>query len=137
MLNAFGVTHVIIGHSERRQYFNETDDSVNRKLEFALEGGLTPDRLRRRGVGRARSRTDRRRTAPPVHAGIQRDFGQEGGKADCIAYEPVWAIGTGKTATPQMAADAHAVIRHEAAKAFGDDFAAALAHTVWRQRKAG
>jgi triosephosphate isomerase (TIM) len=125
MLNAVGVTHVIIGHSERRQYFNETDDSVNRKLEYALESGLSPIVC----VGEVLEEREAGLTEDVLRRQCVRAFnGISARKAAklSIAYEPVWAIGTGKTATPQMAADAHAVIRHEAAKAFGDDFANAL-----------
>ena len=125
MLTDIGVTHVIIGHSERRQYFNETDDTVNRKLEFALEGGLTPIVC----VGEVLEEREAGLTEDVLRRQCMRAFnGISAKKAAklCVAYEPVWAIGTGKTATPQMASDAHAVIRHEAAKAFGDDFAAQL-----------
>ena len=125
MLNAIGVTHVILGHSERRQYFNETDDTVNRKLEYALESGLTPIVC----VGEVLEEREAGLTEDVLRRQCMRAFnGISARKAAkmTIAYEPVWAIGTGKTATPAMAADAHAVIRHEAAKAFGDDFAAAL-----------
>jgi len=125
MLLAIGCTHAIIGHSERRQYFNETDDTVNRKLEFALEGGLTPIVC----VGEVLEEREAGLTEDVLRRQCMRAFnGISAKKAAklCVAYEPVWAIGTGKTATPQMASDAHAVIRHEAAKAFGDDFAAQL-----------
>jgi len=125
MLNAIGVTHVILGHSERRQYFNETDDTVNRKLEYALESGLTPIVC----VGEVLEEREAGLTEDVLRRQCMRAFnGISARKAAkmTIAYEPVWAIGTGKTATPAMAADAHAVIRHEAAKAFGDEFAAAL-----------
>jgi len=125
MLNAIGVTHVIIGHSERRQYFNETDDTVNRKLELALESGLTPIVC----VGEVLEEREAGLTEDVLRRQCMRAFnGISARKAAklVIAYEPVWAIGTGKTATPQMASDAHAEIRHEAAKAFGDDFAANL-----------
>lgn len=125
MLLAVGATHVIIGHSERRQYFGETDDTVNLKLKIALEAGLTPIVC----VGevleeREANLTDdilRRQCLRAFHA-ISR---KKAGKL-VVAYEPVWAIGTGKTATPQMASDAHAIIRAEAGKAFGDEFAATL-----------
>jgi len=125
MLNAVGVTHVIIGHSERRQYFNETDDSVNRKLELALESGFTPIVC----VGEVLEEREAGLTEDVLRRQCMRAFnGISARKAAklVIAYEPVWAIGTGKTATPQMAADAHAEIRHEAGKAFGDEFAAQL-----------
>ena len=125
MLTAIDVTHVIIGHSERRQYFNETDDTVNRKLEIALESGLTPIVC----VGEVLEEREAGLTEDVLRLQCTRAFsGISGRKAAklAIAYEPVWAIGTGKTATPQMAADAHGVIRHEAAKAFGKEFAEGL-----------
>ena len=122
MLQAVGCTHVIIGHSERRQYFGETDDTVNHKLEKALEAGLTPilcigEVLEEREAGL----TDDilRRQCVGAFRGIS---GRKAAKL-VVAYEPVWAIGTGKTATPEMAADAHETTRGEIAKAFGDDFA--------------
>jgi triosephosphate isomerase len=125
MLSAIGVTHVIIGHSERRQYFNETDDTVNRKLKTALESGFTPivclgEVLEEREAGLTED-VLRRQCTRAFHGISARKAAKL-----IIAYEPVWAIGTGKTATPQMASDAHAVIRHEAEKAFGKEFAEAL-----------
>lgn len=125
MLVTVGVTHVIIGHSERRQHFGETDDTVNLKLKSALEAGLTPiacvgEVLEEREAGL----TDdvlRRQCLRAFHAISARKAAKL-----VVAYEPVWAIGTGKTATPQMAADAHAIIRGEASKAFGEEFAGRL-----------
>ena len=125
MLTAIQVTHVIIGHSERRQYFNETDDTVNRKLETALENGLIPIVC----VGEVLEERDAGLTEDVLRRQCARAFSGISAKKAAklvVAYEPVWAIGTGKTATPQMAADAHMVMRHEVGKAFGDDFAAAL-----------
>src|SRR5271165_3016815 len=125
MLTALNVTHVIIGHSERRQYFNETDDTVNRRLELALEFGLTPIVC----VGEVLEEREAGLTEDVLRSQCVRAFnGISARKAAklVIAYEPVWAIGTGKTATPQMASDAHMVIRHEAEKAFGKEFAEAL-----------
>jgi triosephosphate isomerase (TIM) len=122
MLIAIQVTHAIIGHSERREYFNDTDDVVNRKLEISLESGLTPIVC----VGEVLEEREAGLTEDVLRRQCVRAFnGISARKAAklVIAYEPVWAIGTGKTATPQMASDAHAVIRHEAGKAFGDDFA--------------
>src|SRR5215471_2393116 len=113
MLNSMSVTHVIIGHSERRQYFNETDDTVNRKLETALESGLTPIVC----VGEVLEERDAGLTEDVLRRQCMRAFnGISARKAAkmTVAYEPVWAIGTGKTATPQIAEDAHMVIRHEA-----------------------
>jgi triosephosphate isomerase len=125
MLTAIQVTHVIIGHSERRQYFNETDDTVNRKLEIALENGLTPIVC----VGEVLEEREAGLTEDVLRRQCTRAFnGISARKAAklTVAYEPVWAIGTGKTATPQMASDAHMVVRHEAEKAFGKEFAQGL-----------
>jgi triosephosphate isomerase len=118
MLLAVGCTHAIIGHSERRQYFGETDDMVNFKLKAALEAGLTPivcvgEVLEEREAGLTED-VLRRQCLRAFHA----ISGKKAGKL-VIAYEPVWAIGTGKTATPQLAAEAHSLIRGEATKAFG------------------
>ena len=125
MLLAAGCTHVIIGHSERRQYFGETDDTVNRKLKTALEAGLTPivcvgEVLEEREAGLTQD-VLRRQCLRAFHA----ISGKKAGKL-VIAYEPVWAIGTGKTSTPRLAAEAHVLIRGEAAKAFGDKMAESL-----------
>jgi triosephosphate isomerase (TIM) len=125
MLLCLGVTHVIIGHSERRQYFGETDDTVNLRLKTALESGLTPiccvgEVLQEREAGL----TDdvlRRQCVRAFHA-----ISAKKAAKLIVAYEPVWAIGTGKTATPEMAAEAHAVIRREATEIFGEEFAAQL-----------
>ena len=125
MLTAIGVTHVIIGHSERRQYFNDTDDTVNRKLRTSLENGFTPIVC----VGEVLEEREAGLTEDVLRRQCMRAFhGISARKAAklAIAYEPVWAIGTGKTATPQMASDAHQVIRHEAEKAFGKEFSDAL-----------
>jgi triosephosphate isomerase len=118
MLQAAGVTHTIVGHSERRQYFCETDETVLKRTQAALEAGLTPivcvgERLEERESG-------------ATEAVLQRQF--QNGIASLnplqfqkivIAYEPVWAIGTGKTATPEMAADAHRVIRAQVRTTYG------------------
>jgi triosephosphate isomerase len=125
MLLALGVTHVIVGHSERRQYFGETDDTVNLRLKAALEAGLAAiccvgEVLEEREAGL----TDdvlRRQCVRAFHA-----ISAKKAAHMVVAYEPVWAIGTGKTATPALAAEAHAVIRREAKEIFGDEFAANL-----------
>jgi triosephosphate isomerase len=122
MLRAVGCSHVIIGHSERRQLFGETDDAVNRKLRISLTSGLQPivcvgEVLAEREAGLTEDVLRRQ-------CGIAfRDISGLEAVPLVVAYEPVWAIGTGKTATPEMAADAHSVIRTEAAKAFGDQVA--------------
>jgi len=125
MLLCLGVTHVIVGHSERRQYFGETDDTVNLRLKTALESGLSAiccvgEVLEEREAGL----TDdvlRRQCVRAFHA-----ISAKKAAKLVVAYEPVWAIGTGKTATPELAAQAHAVIRSEAGEVFGAEFAAGL-----------
>jgi len=125
MLLSLGVTHVIVGHSERRQYFGETDDTVNLRLKAALEAGLIPiccvgEVLEEREAGL----TDdvlRRQCVRAFHA-----ISAKKAAKMIVAYEPVWAIGTGKTATPEIAAEAHSVIRREAAEVFGEEFAGQL-----------
>jgi triosephosphate isomerase len=125
MLLAVGCTHAIIGHSERRQYFGETDDMVNFKLKSALEAGLTPivcvgEVLEEREAGLTED-VLRRQCLRAFHAISAKKAGKL-----VVAYEPVWAIGTGKTATPELAVEAHNLIRGEAAKAFGQPFADGL-----------
>jgi triosephosphate isomerase len=122
MLVAIGVTHVIIGHSERRQYFCETDDTVNLKLKSALSAGLTPIVC----VGEVLEEREANLTDDVLRRQCLRAFNKVSAKKAAnlvVAYEPVWAIGTGKTATPELAADAHAIIRAEAADSFGQEFA--------------
>ena len=122
MLLALGCTHVIIGHSERRQYFGETDDTVNLKLKAALESGLTPIVC----VGEVLEEREAGLTDDVLRRQCVRAFHKLSGKKAAklvVAYEPVWAIGTGKTATPQLAAEAHALIRGEVGKALGDALA--------------
>jgi triosephosphate isomerase len=125
MLVSLGVTHVIVGHSERRQYFGETDDTVNLRLKTALEAGLTPiccvgEVLEEREAGLCDD-VLRRQCVRAFHA-----ISAKKAAKLVVAYEPVWAIGTGKTATPEVAAEAHAVIRSEAAEVFGPEFAVNL-----------
>jgi triosephosphate isomerase len=125
MLVAIGCKQVILGHSERRQYFGEDDHSVNRKLLAAIADGLKAivcigELLEEREAGRTEEILRRQ-----VGAALREISGADAGKFT-IAYEPVWAIGTGKTATPQMAVEAHEFIRHEAAKSIGDQGAREL-----------
>ena len=125
MIAAAGCTHVIIGHSERRQYFGETDAGVNKKLVAALKAELTPIVC----VGEVLEEREAGITDDVLRTQCSIAFrGISGKKAHklVVAYEPVWAIGTGRTATPEIAASAHATIRSEAAKAFGEELAAKL-----------
>jgi triosephosphate isomerase len=120
MLTALGVTHAIVGHSERRQYFNETDETVLKRTQAALDSGLTPivcvgERLEERESGNTE-----RVLIEQFQKGIAGLTEQQFAKI-VIAYEPVWAIGTGKTATPEMAADAHRAIRNQVRGKYGKD----------------
>jgi len=122
MLLSVGCTHVIIGHSERRQYFGETDDMVNAKLRVALEVGLTPIVC----VGEVLEEREAGLTDDVLRRQCTRALAEITAKKAArlvIAYEPVWAIGTGRTATPAIASEAHLLIRGEVAKALGHEFA--------------
>lgn len=120
MLAAIGCQQVVIGHSERRRYFGETDIDVNRKLRCALDNKLKAivcigELFEERESGLTESVLSRQ-----VGTILRQIDGDSAGVDNfCFAYEPVWAIGTGKAATPEIAAGAHAFIRNEAAKALG------------------
>jgi triosephosphate isomerase len=110
MLKDIGVTHVILGHSERRQYFAETDEGVAKKTKVALDNGLAPiacvgETLTEREAGKTMDVVGRQ-----VSAVLKALTADEAAKI-VIAYEPVWAIGTGKVATPEQAQEVHAFIR--------------------------
>jgi len=119
MLKAIGVEYVIIGHSERRQYFAETDESVNKKLKAALEVGLKPivcvgESLEQREAGKAKEVvTTQTRLA-------LEGLSKEGVAKTIIAYEPIWAIGTGKTATKEDANETIGWIREEIKNIYGE-----------------
>jgi triosephosphate isomerase (TIM) len=115
MLTAIGVTHVILGHSERRQYFCETDEIVNRKLHTALRHGLVPIVC----VGETLAEREGGHTEEVLIRQVAKallNVSPEHAAPIVIAYEPIWAIGTGKTATPELAAQAHLLIRSEVAR---------------------
>ncbi len=110
MLLDLGVKYVIIGHSERRQYFAETDETVNRKIKKALEKGLIPIVC----VGESLEQREAGITTDLIAIQIKKAFagvGAEDAKKVVIAYEPIWAIGTGKTATADQAEEVCAAIR--------------------------
>jgi triosephosphate isomerase len=125
MLTALGATHVLIGHSERRQYFNETDTTVNLKLKAALAHSLIPivcvgEKLEEREAG-----------LTPNVLELQTSIALEGidpahAAPIVFAYEPVWAIGTGRTATPGLAEEAHKIIRAQITKSLTPDLAAKI-----------
>ena len=110
MLKDAGATYVILGHSERRAYYGETDAFINKKAKLALEQGLTPivcvgETLREREAGK---------TLPVVETQVRGSLaGLTAAQLErtVVAYEPVWAIGTGKTATPAQAQEVHAMVR--------------------------
>ena len=110
MLKSVGCGYVIIGHSERRQYFGETDENVNRKVRAVIDGGLIPIMC----VGEILAEREAGRTLEVVRTQVTgglKAFDEEYLDPLVIAYEPVWAIGTGKTATPAEAQEVHAMIR--------------------------
>ena len=120
MLKEIGVDYCVIGHSERRQYFAETDETVNKKVLKALEAGILPilccgESLQTRDAGEQNAF---------VEAQIRADFAgvsPEDAKKVTVAYEPIWAIGTGRTASPQQAQDMCAYIREVLADIYGED----------------
>jgi triosephosphate isomerase len=125
MLKAAGCGYVIVGQSERRQYFGETNGTVNKKLKAALGGGLMPVMC----VGESESEREKGQTFSVVQG--QLEEGLQGLGTDeigrlTIAYEPVWAIGTGKTATDDQAQEVHQFIRAQMQKAYGNSISDAL-----------
>jgi len=110
MLADVGCRQVIIGHSERRQYFAETDETVNKKLHAALAAGLDPILCIGETLAQRESQATFRVLEQQVRQALV-SIGEEGMRRLVIAYEPVWAIGTGKTATPEQAQEVHAFIR--------------------------
>jgi triosephosphate isomerase (TIM) len=125
MLLAYGVTHVILGHSERRHIFHEPDELINKKVLAALHHRMTPILC----VGETQDEHDSGRALDVVLRQLQR--GLEGVGDDhmtkvVIAYEPVWAIGTGRTATPEQAESVHGAIRGAILERYGRQYADAV-----------
>jgi len=119
-------SYVIIGHSERRAYFCETDETVNKKVKAALEIGLTPIVC----VGESLEQFEAGKTAEVVAAQVTRDFAEisaEGVSGLIVAYEPIWAIGTGKTASAEQAND---IIKNVVRKTLADLFGTKTAETI-------
>ena len=122
MIKDAGACWTLIGHSERRQFYGETDDSVNARIRAALGAGLSPivcvgERLEARDAGRAEQVTEAQ-----LSAGMRNLTASEASRI-IIAYEPVWAIGTGRTATPETAQQMHAFIRSGIRRMFGEGVA--------------
>ena len=120
MLKETGIDYVIIGHSERRQYFGETDETVNKRIKAALAADLIPivcigELLEEREGGKTETVLDTQ-----LKGGLA-DLTGDDMKKVVLAYEPVWAIGTGKTATPEMAEETHAFIRKTLNDMFGKE----------------
>jgi triosephosphate isomerase len=125
MLKEIGCQYVIIGHSERRQFFGETEETVNRKIKAGLSQNLKPifcvgETLKEREGGQTFSVIERQ-----VEGGL-RDVGNKEMANIAIAYEPVWAIGTGKTATPDQAEEVHRFIRERLARLYSREIAAGI-----------
>ena len=125
MLLSVGCHYVILGHSERRQKFGETDASVNAKVKRALRTGLVPiicvgEHLRERSAG-----AEKEVVASQIKFALE-DLKLVAPNALVIAYEPVWAIGTGKTATPGQAQEIHALIRSLLVRQFGGEVASGV-----------
>ena len=122
MLKDIGVTYVILGHSERREYFKESDEFINQKVKAVLEIGMKPILC----IGEKLEERESRKTfevlSKQIKGGLA-DLSKESAEKVIIAYEPVWAIGTGKTATPEMAEETHKAIRNVLTEMFGKDVA--------------
>ncbi|HAX61279.1 MAG TPA: triose-phosphate isomerase [Elusimicrobia bacterium] len=122
MLKSAGCEYVIIGHSERRQYFGETDESVNKKMKVAFENSIIPIVC----VGETLQQREKNEAFPVIEKQVKigvAGLSAEQSKKLVIAYEPVWAIGTGKTATPEQAEEVHAFIRKLYSEMYGKDAA--------------
>ncbi|MEA1947715.1 MAG: triose-phosphate isomerase, partial [Thermodesulfobacteriota bacterium] len=125
MLVSAGCKYVIIGHSERRQYFNETDETVNKRIQAAVNNDLIPLMC----VGESEKERESKDTFSVIDKQVKK--GLEGSSSDdlerlVIAYEPVWAIGTGKTATSDQAQEVHHFLRSVLEKSFGNMLAKSI-----------
>ncbi len=125
MLLSAGCTYVIIGHSERRQNFGETDETVNKKIKAAIENGLIPVMC----VGESEKERESNETFSVIDRQINKGlegFSPKDLKTLVLAYEPVWAIGTGKTATSEQAQEVHRFLRSMLEKSFGNMLAKSI-----------
>ncbi len=125
MLVSAGCRYVIVGHSERRQYFGETDETVNKKIKAAIKNDLIPVMC----IGESETERESKETFSVLDRQVQK--GLKGFSADemetlVIAYEPIWAIGTGKTATADQAQEIHLFLRAMLGKKFGNKLAKSL-----------
>lgn len=122
MLKELGCTYVILGHSERREYFKECDCLINKKVKAALEAGIKPILCVGETLGQREAGQTINVVSAQTKGGLESLTSEQAANV-VIAYEPVWAIGTGKTATPEMAQEVHAEIRKVLAGMFGDETA--------------
>ena len=122
MLKDAGCTHLIVGHSERRQYFGETEETVNKRLKAAFAHGLIPIMCIGETLGERESEKTMAVIERQVRGGLS-GIGETDAAKLVIAYEPVWAIGTGKTATPEQAQEVHANIRKLVAEIYSGELA--------------
>jgi triosephosphate isomerase len=116
MLTDIGCRYVIIGHSERRQYFNDTDEIVNRKIKAAKKADLGIILC----IGESLAEREAKKTFNVLEREINKGLHETDIEKIVVAYEPIWAIGTGKTATPEQAQDAHAYIRERLRVKYGN-----------------
>jgi len=119
MLKDVGCTFVVIGHSERRQYFGETNATVNKKIKAALAHDLTPIMC----LGESLEEREKGETINKVQTQISEgleDFEKDTAQKIIFAYEPIWAIGTGLTASPEQAQEVHNFIRNELSEKYGN-----------------
>lgn len=119
MLKSIGVEYVILGHSERRQYFGETNEFINKKIKHVLSHGLIPIYCVGETLAERESGVTEKVVTEQINEGLK-DISADQASHLVIAYEPVWAIGTGKTATPEQANDVHKLIRGLLVKLFGN-----------------
>lgn len=122
MLQEIGVEYVVIGHSERREYFGETDETVNKRVKAAIAGGIVPIMCCGESLETREAGTTNEFVGAQVEAGLAGLTAEQVSNI-VIAYEPIWAIGTGKTATSDQANEVCAFIRGVVAKDFGKDAA--------------
>lgn len=125
MLLSAGCTHVIIGHSERRQYFGETDETVNKRISCAITNNLVPVFC----IGETESERDQEKTMFVLDKQVKdglKGLGFEELRALVLAYEPVWAIGTGKTATPDQVQEVHSFLRSLIKDLYGNELAESM-----------
>lgn len=122
MIKSSGASYVILGHSERRQIFKETNELINKKIKTALSKGLNPIVC----IGEVLEERERGVTDDVIKDQLQGSLSglsPQDAEKIVVAYEPVWAIGTGKTATPQQAQDVHRLIRDELGRKYGEQIA--------------